>query len=937
MGFKCHRADRNCHGGGIIAYIRNDLPHRRRNDIEIMIAPPVEALVIEVIIRNQSWLFICLYSPHNKHKHVCCNSIDALLNTADVNRSSTVFIIGDLNINALCKRDFQCLKDVMDVHDLSNLIDEPTCFKSENNSLLDFIITSNKRRVADTLNLNTGISDFHNLVAFSTKMHVPKLGRRRIQYRTFKNFDETSFKHDIEMAPYHVGERFDDFDDTYWFNHTLVKFVMDNHAPLKHKQTVKRPVPFMNSKLRKACHQKAMLRNRYFKNGRTKCSWEHYRKIRNHVAKLKSTSIQNYFAERCSQNNMQNNPSKYWETVKPFMTDKMKTRHDVITLQHNGKILNDPSAVSNIFNDYFSNVALEIGDEKPMCEDEDIESVFKMYENHESVKCICENMSCDVPFYFSKVTVKNVESLLRESDSSKASGYDNIPPKLLKVAAKELAQPIATLVNKSVIMSHFPSELKKAELSPLFKSNGNLNTQNYRPLSILTSLSKIFEKIYNEQLYVYFQEILSTYLSAFRKRYGCHHVLTKLIEDCKHAIDSHKNVGLILLDLSKAFDCLPHRLLLCKLRAYGVSRDACQLIKSYLCNRLQRVKVASVKSEWTVLPKGVPQGSVLGPLLFNIFLNDIFHDFHDTCSLYNYADDNTLSCSHSDLSVLKTQLEDGMNIALKWFYKNQMKANPSKFQFIVFKNRTTDDDIELAISNEVMKPVSVVKLLGITIDDKMSFDEHISRLCIKAARQTNALRRIAKHIPNDCRLNVYNAFITSNFNYCSIVWHFCSRRSTYKIEKINKKALRITLNDYVSLYSTLLGKLEKQTLYVSRLKSIALETMKCVKKFNPTYMNELFMFSEAPYKTRGGVKLIQPKVNTTGFGINSFSYQGAKIWNVLPEHVKDGENIAICKEMISKWPGPQCSCGTCIMCNMYNIWQCTIVYLWLKSMFICKK
>ena len=346
--------------------------------------------------------------------------------------------------------------------------------------------------------LNTGISDFHNLVAFNTKMHVPKLGRRRNKYRTFKTFDETSFKHDIEMAPYHVGEIFDDFDDTYWFNHTLVKYVMDNHAPLKHKQMVKHPVPFMNSKLRKACHQKAMLRNIYFKNGRTKCSWENYRKIRNHVAKLKSTSIQNYFAERCSQNNMQNNPSRYWETVKPFMTDKMKTRHNVITLQHNGKILNDPSAVSNIFNDYFSNVALEIGNEKPMCEDEDIESVFKMYENHQSVKCICENMSCDVPFYFSKVTVQNVESLLRESDSSKAAGYDNIPPKLLKVAAKELAQPIATLVNKSVTMFHFPSELKKAELSPLFKPNDNLNTQNYPPISILTSLSKIFENIYNE-------------------------------------------------------------------------------------------------------------------------------------------------------------------------------------------------------------------------------------------------------------------------------------------------------------------------------------------------------------------------------------------------------------------------------------------------------
>ena len=129
MGFKCHRADRNSHGGGIIPYIHYDLPHRRRNYIEIMIAPPVEALVIEVIILNQSWLFICLYSPYTKHKDACCNFIDALLNTADVNRSSTVLIIGSLNINALCKRDFRCLNDVMDVHDLSNLNDEPTCFK----------------------------------------------------------------------------------------------------------------------------------------------------------------------------------------------------------------------------------------------------------------------------------------------------------------------------------------------------------------------------------------------------------------------------------------------------------------------------------------------------------------------------------------------------------------------------------------------------------------------------------------------------------------------------------------------------------------------------------------------------------------------------------------------------------------------------------------
>ena len=164
--------------------------------------------------------------------------------------------------------------------------------------------------------------------------------------------------------------------------------------------------------------------------------------------------------------------------------------------------------------------------------------------------------------------------------------------KMVKAAANGLAQPIPSLVNMSILLSCFPYELKKSETSPLYKSQDNLEPQNYRSLSILTCLSKIFERVHNDQMGVYFKDIFSALLSAFRKRYGCHHVLTKLLENSKQALDESKNVGLILLDPSKAFDCLPHRLLLCKLNAYGIFYEACNLIKSYLCQRLQRVKVA---------------------------------------------------------------------------------------------------------------------------------------------------------------------------------------------------------------------------------------------------------------------------------------------------------------------------------------------------------
>ena len=252
----------------------------------------------------------------------------------------------------------------------------------------------------------------------------------------------------------------------------------------------------MNSKLRKACHRKAMHRNKYFRHGRTKELWNKYRKTRNEVTKLKTVSMKNYFSERCNNENFVKNPTQYWKTIKPFLADKIKEPRNNVTLQQNGKIINDPSIVSNIFNNYFRTVAMEIGNESPLSEEESLDEIFQIYEDHNSVKNIHSNKQQDISFNFNEVTVSKVRSLIQEIDHRKACGFDNMPPKLLKSAANELAPAVTTLVNKSVSMSHFPCELKKSELSPLFKDKDDLLTQNYRPLSVLSSLSKIFEKIY---------------------------------------------------------------------------------------------------------------------------------------------------------------------------------------------------------------------------------------------------------------------------------------------------------------------------------------------------------------------------------------------------------------------------------------------------------
>ena len=197
----------------------------------------------------------------------------------------------------------------------------------------------------------------------------------------------------------------------------------------------------------------------------------------------------------------------------------------------------------------------------------------------------------------------------------------------------------------------------------------------------------------------YFINIFHSLLSAFRRGYSCQSILLKFIEDAKHAIDDKKVVGAIFMDLSKAFDSLPHGLIIAKLKAYGLTIPACNFVASYLTDRRQRVKIGNSRSHWKCLEKGVPQGSILGPLLFNIFLNDLFY-FIEKCLLYNFADDNSLANMSTSIDDLLNNLRHDSKICIKWFTDNGMEANPSKFQFMIISSQPVEN-IEISITDEV--------------------------------------------------------------------------------------------------------------------------------------------------------------------------------------------------------------------------------------------
>ena len=358
------------------------------------------------------------------------------------------------------------------------------------------------------------------------------------------------------------------------------------------------------------------------------------------------------------------------------------------------------------------------------------------------------------------------------------------------------------------------------------------------------------------------------------------------------------------MDLSKAFDCLPHNLLIAKLNAYGLDSSACDLLASYLTDRRQRVKIGSTRSEWVELKKGVPQGSILGPLLFNVFMNDMFY-FIEKCVLYNYADDNSLGSFAPKVDDVIDCLKHDSKIAIQWFLENGMQAHPEKFYFMLLSPHNIGPTSITLSENVTIESEPFVKALGVIIDKNLNFTEQVSVSCKKAARQLNALARISSFLDVESRKIIFNSFIRSNFNYCPLVWHFCGKQNNAKIEKIQERALRIIYGNYESPYDELLMISNNCSALVGRLKVMALEMFKSIHHLNPPCMNELFKMKETPYSMRNPLKFVQPLKRTTNFGLRSISYLGPKLWNELPiEH----SNIAYMsidafKMFLKSWNG----------------------------------
>ena len=265
-----------------------------------------------------------------------------------------------------------------------------------------------------------------------------------------------------------------------------------------------------------------------------------------------------------------------------------------------------------------------------------------------------------------------------------------MPTKLIKLASDFLAEPLSIAIKNSIRTSTFPNNAEIATVVPIDKkTDDKCVISNFRLVIILNCFSKVYENVIKNELLKSMDVHLSLFISAYRKNYNTQHVLFRLLEEWREHLDNNKTVEGILMDLSKAFDCVPHDLLLAKLATYGIDDNLILYIHSYLLNRKQCVCINNTLSEFNKVNSGVPQGSIVGPILFNCFFNDFYY-FIENAKVHNFADDNTLTTFAQNIRNLISVLESESNIAIDWFKTNKMIVNPGKFQLIIIDKKKQD-------------------------------------------------------------------------------------------------------------------------------------------------------------------------------------------------------------------------------------------------------
>lgn len=780
-GYNVYRADRpkKKDRGGIAIYVKNTFHVTTLISKSIPSQLEFLALNLEISKRQQLTVVGCYRPPVQKASKEALSSLTKLLSKRNYNE---LLVLGDLNWDWLTSAsdDLKELCLSLNLTQIVNSATRPNKKNPGNSSLIDLILTNAPHKYPAVGVFANDVSD-HCTVATIRDTKISKGKPRVISKRDFKHFSEQGFFHDLFSFDWGKIDLFDDVENAWSYFYQGFKEIVDRHAPMRKFRVKGRDNPWFTTELSDLLHERNKSWAKARKSG-SDVDWLHFRQLRNRFVSYVKSAKSKYYLSVTTEN--LSNPRKFWKAIKSLSTSEISNELPPCLTTTSG-IISDKVKMLNCFNEHFVSCG----------------KLFDSVQNSTSVSAVSASVHCtdkpiDTPFMFSPFNVGAVHDALCKLNTKKSAGPDNLEPFFLKTAADFIAAPLTSLFNLTLSSNSIPKLWKSAYVLPLLKGGEPTALNNYRPISKLPVLAKILEGLVSDQLRVFLSDhdILSNFQSGFRKEHSTITATMKVVNDIIGFLDKKQSCAALFIDLSKAFDTVDHHILRLRLSSIGLSDQAVGWFENYLSERSQCVQFNGITSEPLNIANGVPQGSVLAPLLFSIYINNIGQNVSGA-NLHFYADDTVVYCAAPSITEAANQLQAVFNIIQNQLSDLKLLLNAGKTKVMLFSLAKLQTPLEIVTAQgENLEQVSKYKYLGIWLDDSLLFKPHVDNLLKKLRPKLGFFFRHKSCFSFETKKRLISATFLSVLDYGDILYMNAPDEYTNKLDAAYHSALRFITN-----------------------------------------------------------------------------------------------------------------------------------------------
>ena len=879
--------------GSVGVFINKSLVTEIREDLDISVPGLFETVWFDVQSNiSGKKITIGLIYRHPGLTEIAFFERRLEITMAKMNRTkSKYYIFGDFNINCLQYNDVHNIKsfvDMMHSHSAVNLINRPTRFPRGRQpgapSLLDHFYTNQVNTVKNTGLIINNISDHFPIVAtISAHAKRMQIDDGHPYVRDFKKFNIEDFSTSLREF---TDDEAENLDTRFEKLNSYIVSCINKHIPLR-KRTKKERKFAMKPWITRGLRRCIIKKERLFRLTRVNQINQHKR-IRKYNKYKKTLERALFAAQRKFYSNKiiecQNQSKALWKVINDITMRKKKTNTILRKLRlENGIFIENDSDIANKLNQYFVNVGSNLAKKLPPSN-----ISFENYLN--------ESNTPNNSFYIAPTYPKEIIDTSDTFSSSMCEAPDLISPKFFKLCAAPLSEILAKLINQCFLTGYFPKCLKLTKVIPIFKGENAEDPGNWRPISITPSTAKLIEKLVKKRLVSFLDKhnILTKHQFGYRSQHSTTHAILNICDNILSNFDEKKHTVSIFLDLSKGFDCVNHKILLKKLHHYGVRGVALDFFKSYLHDRKQFTIVNGVSSDWLTVLCGVPQGSVLGPLLFLLYTNDLANSTNFSINLF--ADDTCLSMSCKNLHVLNRQCNIEAASVDNWFRANRLTTNSKKAsKFLLSKyspvgSENNFHNFRIKMGNIELENVNSVKYLGVMLDANVTWSEQIEFLASNLSRSAGIFSKLRYYLNTKTLIEMYHALFNSHLQYAILCWGSTTSTNLNRLQIIQNRVIRNMTR------SPRFFRLDNHFLNLRILKVHDLYNLEVAKFMHshfhstlPTCFSTFFQeISESHnYNTRSKSCRNYTTINCrSSRGQRSIKYKGPKIWNDVPTSCK---------------------------------------------------